>query len=142
MALIACPECGKQVSDKAAACPNCGRVIKKQEPGSQEGCFLQTLNAGCLLVCIVVIIFVIGMFSATSRSAELRSSSTRAAFVKANPCPTTGASRGACPGWQVDHIVPLKCGGADHADNMQWLTVEAHKAKTGAEAKSCTKPRR
>ncbi|WP_249303408.1 zinc-ribbon domain-containing protein [Qiania dongpingensis] len=24
MALIKCPECGKEVSDKAAACPNCG----------------------------------------------------------------------------------------------------------------------
>lgn len=24
MALIKCPECGKEISDKAAACPNCG----------------------------------------------------------------------------------------------------------------------
>lgn len=24
MALIACPECSKQISDKAYACPNCG----------------------------------------------------------------------------------------------------------------------
>ena len=24
MAMISCPECGKQISDKAAACPNCG----------------------------------------------------------------------------------------------------------------------
>lgn len=27
MALINCPECGKQVSDKANACPNCGYPI-------------------------------------------------------------------------------------------------------------------
>lgn len=27
MALIACNECGKQISDKAAACPNCGNPI-------------------------------------------------------------------------------------------------------------------
>lgn len=27
MALITCPECGKQVSDRAAACPNCGCPI-------------------------------------------------------------------------------------------------------------------
>lgn len=27
MALIACPECRRQVSDKAAACPNCGHPI-------------------------------------------------------------------------------------------------------------------
>lgn len=27
MALIKCPECGKEVSDKASACPNCGCPI-------------------------------------------------------------------------------------------------------------------
>lgn len=27
MALINCPECGKQISDKAGACPNCGCPI-------------------------------------------------------------------------------------------------------------------
>lgn len=30
MALIKCPECGKEVSDKAAACPNCGHPIAKE----------------------------------------------------------------------------------------------------------------
>lgn len=30
MALIKCPECGKEISDKAAACPNCGAVVKKK----------------------------------------------------------------------------------------------------------------
>ena len=29
MALISCPECGKEVSDKAATCPNCGVSIKQ-----------------------------------------------------------------------------------------------------------------
>lgn len=27
MALIKCPDCGRQVSDSAANCPNCGRPI-------------------------------------------------------------------------------------------------------------------
>lgn len=27
MALIKCPECGKEISDKASACPNCGCPI-------------------------------------------------------------------------------------------------------------------
>ncbi len=27
MALISCPECGKEISDKAASCPNCGSPI-------------------------------------------------------------------------------------------------------------------
>lgn len=29
MALINCPECGKQMSDRAEACPNCGYVMKQ-----------------------------------------------------------------------------------------------------------------
>ena len=29
MALIKCPECGKQISDKAATCPNCGIDVQK-----------------------------------------------------------------------------------------------------------------
>ena len=35
MALITCPECGKQVSDRAAACPNCGCPISAS-PASPE----------------------------------------------------------------------------------------------------------
>lgn len=30
MALIKCPECGKEISDKAVSCPNCGAVVKKK----------------------------------------------------------------------------------------------------------------
>lgn len=30
MALINCPECGKEISDKAASCPNCGATVKKK----------------------------------------------------------------------------------------------------------------
>lgn len=30
--LIDCPECGKRISDAAAACPQCGFAVKKPEP--------------------------------------------------------------------------------------------------------------
>jgi hypothetical protein len=30
MALVICPDCGKQISDKAPACPNCGRPAMPQ----------------------------------------------------------------------------------------------------------------
>jgi hypothetical protein len=33
------------------------------------------------------------------------------------------------PGYVVDHVVPLKRGGADAPNNMQWQTVEEAKAK-------------
>lgn len=66
-----------------------------------------------------------------------RSPIVRAEFMRMNPCPANGHTRGACPGWQVDHITPLKCGGPDTTTNMQWLSVEQHKIKTAREAKSC-----
>lgn len=66
-----------------------------------------------------------------------RSRAVRAEFMRTHPCPANGKTRGACPGWQVDHVTPLKCGGPDAAANMQWLTVQAHKDKTRVEAKDC-----
>lgn len=30
MALIKCPECGKEISDVAVKCPNCGYPIKAE----------------------------------------------------------------------------------------------------------------
>lgn len=35
MALIKCPECGKQVSDKASSCPNCGCPISGSSVASK-----------------------------------------------------------------------------------------------------------
>lgn len=42
MALIACPDCGKQVSSRAAACPNCGcplddEVLKSVSSNDDKG---------------------------------------------------------------------------------------------------------
>lgn len=66
-----------------------------------------------------------------------RSSGVRAAFVKANPCPATGNPRGACPGYVVDHIIPLCAGGADHPSNMQWQTAAEAKIKDREERAQC-----
>lgn len=51
------------------------------------------------------------------------------AFKKQHPCPATGKTYGSCPGYVVDHVVPLKRGGADAPSNMQWQTEAAAKAK-------------
>jgi hypothetical protein len=42
-----------------------------------------------------------------------RSTSARRAFRSYNPCPATGATRGPCAGYVIDHIQALKHGGAD-----------------------------
>lgn len=36
MALINCPECNKDISDKAAACPSCGFPIQNSSPAAEE----------------------------------------------------------------------------------------------------------
>jgi len=62
-----------------------------------------------------------------------RSSSAKNSFKKQQPCPANGNSKGACPGFVIDHIKPLKRGGADAPSNMQWQTKAAAKAKDKVE---------
>ena len=52
-----------------------------------------------------------------------RNPANRRAFHSSNPCPSTGKTSGPCPGYHVDHVVPLACGGSDKPSNMQWLTA-------------------
>ncbi|MGE5096922.1 MAG: HNH endonuclease signature motif containing protein [Betaproteobacteria bacterium] len=58
-----------------------------------------------------------------------RSQNARNAFKRSHPCPSTGRHSGACPGYVIDHIRPLKRGGADEAYNMQWQTRAEARAK-------------
>jgi hypothetical protein len=44
-----------------------------------------------------------------------------------------GRTSGRCPGYVIDHINPLECGGADAPGNMQWQTVTAGKTKDKTE---------
>src|SRR6266702_5002895 len=52
-----------------------------------------------------------------------RSAAAKDAFKRQQPCPSTGKSRGACPGYVIDHVKPLECGGADApqtCNGRQW----------------------
>ncbi|MFM8330661.1 MAG: DUF4124 domain-containing protein [Candidatus Methylumidiphilus sp.] len=66
-----------------------------------------------------------------------RSQSQKNRFKAFHPCPANGEPSGPCPGYVVDHIKPLACGGADDPGNMQWQTVAAGKAKDAWERKGC-----
>ncbi len=57
----------------------------------------------------------------------LRSATARAQFLR-----RTGYPHGR-PGYVVDHIVPLECGGTDSPGNMQWQTAAEAKAKDRTE---------
>ena len=57
MALIKCPECGKEISDKAKACPNCGVPVSSTtvdyNSKSKTGNVLIIWAIVCLIVCTV-----------------------------------------------------------------------------------------
>ena len=60
-----------------------------------------------------------------------RSAAARHAFAR-----QTGFPHGR-PGYVIDHIVPLACGGADAPSNMQWQTIAAGKLKDKKERAHC-----
>lgn len=70
-----------------------------------------------------------------------RSSAARNAFVKGEPCPATGRTKLPCPGYVIDHVVPLCAGGLDQHVNMQWQTVEDAKVKDRDERRMCSAKR-
>jgi hypothetical protein len=62
-----------------------------------------------------------------------RSAKAKDEFKHGQPCPSTGKASGACPGYVIDHRVPLKRGGPDAPENMQWQSTAAAKAKDRTE---------
>ena len=70
-----------------------------------------------------------------------RSAAAKSAFQTSHPCPSNGAKAGSCPGYIVDHVKPLSCGGADAPANMQWQTVATAKEKDKTEWTGCTSSR-
>lgn len=66
-----------------------------------------------------------------------RSSAVLSAFKRQSPCPATGARRGACPGYVIDHIIPLCAGGSDLLRNLQWQTRADSLLKDREERRQC-----
>ncbi len=94
---------------------------------------------GC--VHMLVLALVLMLVTALSVNAAIRkyhrSAAQRAAFMRAHPCPANGHTKGKCPGYIVDHIIPLKCGGPDRPSNMQWQTTAEGRAKDKWERIGC-----
>lgn len=84
-------------------------------------------------------LFLVGLvvWCATAGAIE-RSIEAKNAFKQSNPCPSTGKNSGPCPGYVVDHIAALACGGADSPGNMQWQSEADGKAKDKWERKGCS----
>jgi len=67
-----------------------------------------------------------------------RSESAKNDFKVYHPCPANGRRFKSCPGYVIDHIKALACGGVDDSDNMQWQSIEAGKAKDKWERSGCS----
>lgn len=84
------------------------------------------------------IIFLLMLTLSFSAYAEYhRSQKAKNLFKQSHPCPATGKSKGSCPGYIIDHVKPLACGGADSPINMQWQTKQDAKQKDKWERKGC-----
>ncbi|MBF0177823.1 MAG: HNH endonuclease [Magnetococcales bacterium] len=66
---------------------------------------------------------------------KVRTVTPRTLFRRQNPCPSTGKTTGACPGYSVHHIIPLRKGGADDPHNMQWQVRQVAKPKPKVDIK-------
>jgi len=69
MALIKCPECGKEISDKASACPNCGYPMNRAEIETEEDrIVIRGKNKGKTFLAFGGILFFMLMIFNTSTS--------------------------------------------------------------------------
>ncbi len=69
MALINCPECGKEISDLAKYCPNCGFQIKREEKDFRKKLVLM-LGLAFIIVFGVILFIVVGNLPYNAQNAE------------------------------------------------------------------------
>ena len=70
MALIKCPECGNQISDKAESCPKCGYELNKKEtPTTSDNkvasSFMNKGNIKYILIILAIIVAGVGVTAFT-----------------------------------------------------------------------------
>ena len=75
----------------------------------------------------VAVLFALAL--ATADAATQRIGSAKAPFKRQYPRPANGHAYVPCPGYVIDHVVPLACGGTDAPANMQWQSTRAATAK-------------
>ena len=73
-----------------------------------------------LTLAMLLFIAVCSVTPITSYARQERSEKAKDSFKYSHPCPSNGNNHGACPGYVIDHITALACGGANDQSNMQW----------------------
>lgn len=81
MALIACPECTREVSNSAPSCPNCGVAIAAALETKASGARLVTtqetskkLKLHTMIAVLLIVIGVVGVVSASNQPTDSASS--------------------------------------------------------------------
>ena len=96
MALINCPECGRQISDQAPTCPTCGVRIAAPSPQTQRTNSSQYGCAGCLIV-VLIFLFIVGTDRDENSPTDSRSNSA----APATEGPLPGGARTSDSGREV-----------------------------------------
>ena len=87
----------------------------------------------------IIVAFIAALVSSPLSAKEHRSRAVTREFQREHPCPSTGLTTGACPGYWKDHIKALSCGGPDAVWNMQWQTIADARAKDTWERMACSR---
>lgn len=90
----------------------------------------------------VAFIMLLTLAAATASAGQQRSYQAKREFARAVPCPSTWRYIPHCPGYVIDHVVPLCAGGADTPVNMQWQNREQSLVKDREERRLCAALRR
>lgn len=101
--------------------------------------WLKRLELGAL---VVLFALCIGVLDCLLSSAFARDPAQAAAFRKTHPCPATRNTAGPCPGFVVDHLIPLCWGGADSPSNMAWEPYTESLIKDQFEREACALKRK
>lgn len=84
----------------------------------------------------IAIASILILASASSQAETVRHRTTVYAFKVSHVCPATHKKGNfPCPGYVVDHVIPLCKNGPDTVANMQWQTIAEGKAKDKWECK-------
>jgi uncharacterized membrane protein YvbJ len=71
MALITCPECGAQISDKATTCPQCGHPMTTTVVKPKGGLSRQILDIGWMSIAVTLAIIMLFFLLGTCKWAPL-----------------------------------------------------------------------